>query len=171
MDRRKSRLVLTATVYQAETFLASPAQLLLRDPLILPVVCVAAGILTGHYLGFSMRESLWPALAFALFAVLSRSKAPRKTFLDMHIGLVIFAWQRGLPLTGDGKDIAFDFKIDGGRIKARRESIYFQRLISAANIDRWKRAPAQATDRWGKIESLLQLALQGIQFGKYVARK
>jgi competence protein ComEC len=71
-------------VYQAETFPAAPAQPLLRDPLILPVVCIAAGILTGHYLGFSIRESTFPALAFALFALAS-SKWLRKTSLFLAI--------------------------------------------------------------------------------------
>ncbi len=62
-----------------EKYLPSKAPHHLRDPLIPPVLGVAAGILAGDLLNFSIRESLWPLLTFAIFAIAARSKWLTKT--------------------------------------------------------------------------------------------
>jgi competence protein ComEC len=56
-----------------------------RDPLILPVACVAAGILASHQLAFSLRESAWPLAAFAILVILARTSWLRKTCLMLAI--------------------------------------------------------------------------------------
>lgn len=40
----------------------------MREPLLLPLIAIAAGILLGQYAAFEVRESLWPALALAAMA-------------------------------------------------------------------------------------------------------
>jgi competence protein ComEC len=50
-----------------------------REPLILPLVFVALGILTGRTFGFSVHESAWPIAAFLLLAIVARSTVARST--------------------------------------------------------------------------------------------
>jgi len=77
----------------------------LRDPLISPTLGVAAGILAGHFLGFSLRQAGWAALAFVLFAILARSKWLRTGCIlltTFFIGALTEAWHRpGPPPTID----------------------------------------------------------------------
>ncbi len=40
----------------------------MRDPLVLPLAAVVAGILLGHWLPFSTREAAWPIAAFLILA-------------------------------------------------------------------------------------------------------
>lgn len=77
----------------------------MRDPLIPPTLGVVAGILAGHFLGFSLAQSGWPALAFVLFAILARSKWLLSTCIFLatfFIGAFTEAWHRpGPPPTID----------------------------------------------------------------------
>jgi competence protein ComEC len=49
-----------------------------REPLILPLVFVALGVLTGRLFGFSVHESAWPIAAFLILALAARSAAAPK---------------------------------------------------------------------------------------------
>src|SRR5580658_4711814 len=40
----------------------------MRDPLVLPLAAVVAGVLIGHWLPFSTREAAWPIAAFLILA-------------------------------------------------------------------------------------------------------
>jgi competence protein ComEC len=57
----------------------------LRDPLILPTLGLAAGILAAHSLDFSVRESAYALLAFIVFAIAARSGWLRKTCILLAI--------------------------------------------------------------------------------------
>lgn len=72
----------------------------MRDPLISPTLGVAAGILAGHFLGFSLRQAGWADLAFVLFAILARSKWLRATCIllaTFFTGAFTEAWHRPGP--------------------------------------------------------------------------
>ena len=71
----------------------------MRDPLLLPVVSLATGILAAHLLVFSIRESAWPIAALALLAI-PATKWLRKTCLLLAIfftGAFTEAWHRPGP--------------------------------------------------------------------------
>jgi competence protein ComEC len=73
-----------------------------REPLILPLVYVAAGILAGRMFGFSLRESGWPITAFLILAIATR---PRNRVLVrvcvaltlLFVGVFAEAWHRPGP--------------------------------------------------------------------------
>jgi len=44
------------------------------DPLVLPLAAVVAGIVLGHWLPFSTRESAWPIAAFLILAIFARAR-------------------------------------------------------------------------------------------------
>jgi competence protein ComEC len=48
-----------------------------REPLILPLVSVALGVLAGRLFGFSVHESAWPVAAFLILALAARLAPPR----------------------------------------------------------------------------------------------
>jgi competence protein ComEC len=57
----------------------------LRDPLILPTLGLAAGILAAHSLDFSTRESAYALLAFIIFGIAARSGWLRTTCILLAI--------------------------------------------------------------------------------------
>jgi len=83
----------------------------MRDPLIPPLAAVVAGILLGHWLGFSTREAAWPIAAFLILAcgaglrpAKSRPKACSTSLRGVCISLALvfagtldLAWHRPLP--------------------------------------------------------------------------
>jgi competence protein ComEC len=58
-----------------------------REPLILPLACIATGILAGRLLGFSTHESAWPIAAFLILAIGGRGN---RVLLPACIGLALF---------------------------------------------------------------------------------
>jgi competence protein ComEC len=46
----------------------------MRNPLILPLAAVIVGILLGHWLPFSVRESAWPIAAFLILGILAHKR-------------------------------------------------------------------------------------------------
>ena len=76
----------------------------MRDPLIPALGAVVAGILIGRWLGFSVRESAWPILAFFILAALAHAKGTRWLTLSclgfamVFVGGLAEAWHRpGAP--------------------------------------------------------------------------
>ncbi len=74
----------------------------MREPLLLPLVCVAAGILTGRLFGFTTHESAWPIAAFVILAIAARDRnrylAPTCIALALYfIGIAAEAWHRPGP--------------------------------------------------------------------------
>src|SRR6187399_2692527 len=53
----------------------------MREPLLLPLIAVAIGIITGKVLNFQTRDALWPAIALALIACVPVSRWLRRTAL------------------------------------------------------------------------------------------
>jgi competence protein ComEC len=67
----------------------------MREPLLLPMIAVAAGILTGRLLGFSINEAALPALAFAALSVAPVSTWLRRTTAALAMffaGAFLWAW-------------------------------------------------------------------------------
>lgn len=60
---------------------ASPDYLSMREPLLLPLVAVASGIILGKLLDFPVRDAAWPAIALALIACLPVSSWIRRIAL------------------------------------------------------------------------------------------
>lgn len=77
----------------------------MRDPLILPTLGLAAGILAAHSLSFSSKESAWALAALAIFAVIAKSPLLRKACILLTIffaGALTESWHRpGPPPTID----------------------------------------------------------------------
>src|ERR1700674_4568606 len=75
----------------------------MRDPLIPPLVAVVAGILLGKWLGFSVRESAWPIMAFLVLAASARAWGTRWLALScvglglVFVGTLAEAWHRPGP--------------------------------------------------------------------------
>ena len=68
----------------------------MRDPLILPLVAVVAGILLGRSVGFTVWESSWPLLVFSVLVVVSR-RLPHtisKALALIFVGVLAQAWHR-----------------------------------------------------------------------------
>ena len=72
-----------------------------RDPLVLPAVAVAVGILLGKWLAFSTLEAGWPILAFVALGSLARGKTTAKICFGgalVFLGIFAEAWHRpGAP--------------------------------------------------------------------------
>ncbi len=71
--------------------------LCVREPLLLPLVAVVAGILLGEALDFSVRETAWPMLAFAALAAAPASKWTRATAGTLALvcaGAFLLAWRQ-----------------------------------------------------------------------------
>jgi competence protein ComEC len=72
-----------------------------RDPLVLPAVAVAVGILLGKWLAFSTPEAAWPILAFLALASLASRKKLAKVCIALalvFLGVFAEAWHRpGAP--------------------------------------------------------------------------
>src|SRR5271163_539080 len=76
----------------------------MRDPLIAPLLAVAAGILLGKLFGFSVHEAAWPVLAFlALSAVARVAKGGQIVaricvlLAVLFVGILAEAWHRPGP--------------------------------------------------------------------------
>lgn len=74
----------------------------MRDPLILPLIFVALGVLTGRMFGFSVHESAWPIGAFLILAMAARGRG--RFLRGACVGLALFftgvlaeAWHRPGP--------------------------------------------------------------------------
>jgi len=71
-----------------------------REPLILPLVAVALGVLTGRLFGFSVWESAWPVAAFLVLALAARGKFLTSTCVALALfftGVLAEAWHRPGP--------------------------------------------------------------------------
>jgi len=75
----------------------------MRDPLIPPLVAVTAGIVTGDLLGFSVRDSAWPILAFLVLAAIA-TRLTRAWLVHtcvllalLFVGVFAEAWHRPGP--------------------------------------------------------------------------
>lgn len=72
----------------------------MRDPLILPTLGLAAGILAAHLLDFSVKESSAAFLAMGIFAIAARSKWLRRSCAILavfFVGAMTEAWHRPGP--------------------------------------------------------------------------
>ena len=76
----------------------------MRDPLILPLALVAAGMFLGRSLEFSMRESGWPAMAFIALAFLAARRSELRRLRRVCLALALLftgifaeAWHRPGP--------------------------------------------------------------------------
>jgi competence protein ComEC len=73
----------------------------MRDPLILPLAAVTAGIVLGRAFGFGVWESSWPILAFIALAWIGRSKPWAKhtciALALLFLGVLAEAWHRPGP--------------------------------------------------------------------------
>ncbi len=67
----------------------------MSDPLIPPLAAVVAGILLGHWLPFSTRESAWPVAAFLALALLARASPLRGACIALAL---VFAGTLDLAL-------------------------------------------------------------------------
>jgi len=77
----------------------------MRDPLLIPLAALVAGIMAGRVLEFSRGESLWPIAVFAALALLSKRPVLRwilATLAMFFAGAFTVAWHRpGAPLVID----------------------------------------------------------------------
>jgi predicted membrane metal-binding protein len=89
----------------------------MREPLLLPLIAIAAGILLGEYAGFGVRESLWPALAFAAMAWVPVSKWLRRTTIALAL---IFA---GAFLVAAHRPTREPLLLVDGQIPGSRETV------------------------------------------------
>jgi len=82
----------------------------MHEPLIFPLVLVALGVLTGRLFGFSVHESVWPAAAFLMLALIAwkwgarPGNTPHRFLPRACLGLALFftgifaeAWHRPGP--------------------------------------------------------------------------
>jgi competence protein ComEC len=72
----------------------------MRDPLILPLVAIAAGIFAGKLFLFSTREAAWPICAFVILAALPSRRYLRATPVALAVffaGIFADAWHRRGP--------------------------------------------------------------------------
>ncbi len=75
----------------------------MRDRLIPPLVAVVMGILMGRWLGFSVRESIWPMFAFLILALIAQTQESRWLSMScaglavVFLGAFAEAWHRPGP--------------------------------------------------------------------------
>src|SRR5690242_11051976 len=68
---------------------------MMRDPLVVPFVMVALGVLLGTAIDFESREAVWPALAFAILAIPARRTRQPAAFLALlSTGLLSQSWHK-----------------------------------------------------------------------------
>ena len=73
-----------------------------REPLILPLASIAAGILAGRMFAFSTHESAWPIAAFLILAIVARGRNRFLLWASMacallFVGIFVEAWHRPGP--------------------------------------------------------------------------
>lgn len=69
----------------------------MQDPLVRPVVAFASGIFVSRLLEFNLRESVWPIAAFAVLAMLARTRSVRMICIALAIffaGIADQSWHR-----------------------------------------------------------------------------
>jgi competence protein ComEC len=72
----------------------------MRDPLVLPLFAVVAGVLVGGWLHFSLFEGAWPLFLFLVLAGLARNRWLRRISLGLaliFVGVLAEAWHRPGP--------------------------------------------------------------------------
>src|SRR5271154_2928141 len=72
----------------------------MRDPLIVPLIAIAAGIVAGRLLAFTTSEAGWPIFAFLLLAALPSRRYIRSISVALtlfFIGIFAEAWHRPGP--------------------------------------------------------------------------
>jgi hypothetical protein len=88
----------------------------------------------------------------------------------MHGGLLLLAGKVQLAFAGNGQHRLFQLHFDGVRIDAGREGIDFHRVWRAADVQSRKAAAVEPANTGRKVEGLLHLLLQAVEFGEQVAR-
>src|SRR5690606_10956531 len=99
------------------------------------------------------------------------AKTPGETLIDVDHGPVTLGRHRRGALPGDGEGASFEVDFDGRGIQSGGVDVQLDALRRTADVDRWKAAAAGAPNAWSTLKSLLQLPMQAIEIGKYIAGK
>ncbi|MBS1197881.1 MAG: hypothetical protein H6R18_1666, partial [Proteobacteria bacterium] len=99
------------------------------------------------------------------------AEAPGKAFVNMDGSLFLLGWQIVLAFAGNGQYAFLNLYVNRGRVDTGGEDVDLYRLGCMADIHGRKAAARQTANAGGKIDGLLQFALQPIQFRKQIAGK